>query len=107
MYIYEALVLILASTLFGSIIGSVPSLFFFFSCCCLTCLCPLLRAGFLAGVSLTAQFNLFLDLPFTFSFPYVLYFSVFGMSLVVALLGSYLPARTLRGKQIAHVIKGL
>jgi ABC-type antimicrobial peptide transport system permease subunit len=82
-YIYEALCLILSSVVLGSIIGLIIAL------------------------TLSAQFNLFLELPFVFDFPFALFFSVFGMSIVVAFVGSYLPARKLKDQEIAYVIRGL
>ena len=81
-YIYEALVLIIASVLLGTIIG------------------------FLIGLTLTAQFDLFLALPLKIYFPYTLFFSVLIMSVIVAVVGSWLPVRALRNIQIAQVIKG-
>ncbi len=62
--------------------------------------------GLLIAITLTLQFNLFTEMPFAFDFPYVLFFSVLAMSLFVAVVGSYMPARVLRGKQIASALKG-
>eukprot|EP00762_Andalucia_godoyi_P002414 ANDGO_02681.mRNA.1 FtsX domain-containing protein len=82
-YIYEALVLILSSVVLGSFIG------------------------ILIAITLSLQFNLFLELPFVFDFPFALFFSIFGLSIVIALVGSYLPSRKLKAQQIAYVIRGL
>jgi len=82
-YIYEALCLISSSVFIGSTIGMLVS------------------------VTLTLQFNLFTELAFTFDFPYALFFSVLIMSLLVAIGGSYLPARMLRQKDIAIALKNM
>jgi len=83
MYIYEALCLIISSVLIGTIIGMLVS------------------------ITLTLQFNLFTELAFTFDFPYALFFSVLGMSLIVAVLGSYIPAYELKKKDIAIALKNM
>lgn len=62
--------------------------------------------GFAIGITLTAQFDLFLALPLKIYFPYVLFFTVLAMSIVVAMVGSWLPIRALRHAEIAQVIKG-
>ncbi|EFC47009.1 FtsX domain-containing protein [Naegleria gruberi] len=81
-YIYEALCLVISAFISGTVIGCVIAL------------------------TLTAQFNLFLEMPFQFDFPYYLFFSILIMALICAILGSYLPARNLRKKEIALVIRG-
>lgn len=83
MYIYEALSLIFASVLIGSIVG------------------------ILVAVTLTLQFNLFSELPFTFAFPYALFFSVLGMAVLVAIFGSYIPSYSLKKKDIAIALKNM
>jgi ABC-type antimicrobial peptide transport system permease subunit len=82
-YIYEALCLVASSLLCGFVIGVTIAL------------------------TLTAQFNLFLEMPFQFDFPYILFFSLIAMALVVAVVGSWIPARILRKKEIAIVLRGL
>jgi len=82
MYVYEAISIIMASVVSGSTIG------------------------ILASISLTVQFNLFTELPFWFQFPYLLFFSVIGMSVTVAILGSYIPSKSLKDKPISAVLKG-
>jgi len=82
-YMYEALAIVLASVFIGFIIGDLVS------------------------VTLTLQACLFSELPFTFNFPTILFFSVVGMSVIVAVLGSYLPARVLQKKRIASALKNL
>eukprot|EP01119_Soliformovum_irregulare_P011698 TRINITY_DN2957_c0_g2_i5.p1 TRINITY_DN2957_c0_g2~~TRINITY_DN2957_c0_g2_i5.p1 ORF type:complete len:779 (-),score=230.88 TRINITY_DN2957_c0_g2_i5:26-2362(-) len=83
MYIYEALCLILSSVLIGSVIG------------------------LLVSITLTLQFNLFTELAFTFEFPYALFFAVFGMSLAVSIIGSWLPANGFKKKDIAIALKNM
>eukprot|EP01118_Nematostelium_gracile_P018642 TRINITY_DN8356_c0_g1_i2.p1 TRINITY_DN8356_c0_g1~~TRINITY_DN8356_c0_g1_i2.p1 ORF type:complete len:428 (+),score=120.56 TRINITY_DN8356_c0_g1_i2:64-1284(+) len=83
MYIYEALCLIASSVVIGSFIGLMVS------------------------ITLTLQFNLFTELPFTFDFPYVLFFSVFAMSIGVAVIGSYMPSVQLKKKDIAIALKNM
>jgi len=83
MYIYEALCLILSSVIIGAVIG------------------------LLVSITLTLQFNLFTELAFTFDFPYALFFSVFGMSLAVSIIGSYLPAHGFKKKDIAIALKNM
>ena len=81
-YIYEALCIILAALVLGSM------------------------SGLLIAVTLTLQFDLFSEMPFHFDFPYGLFIFVVIMSAVIAVLGSFLPANEIRKKQIANVLKG-
>ena len=81
-YIYEALCLVVSAFVCGTIIGCV------------------------IAITLTVQFNLFLEMPFQFDFPYYLFFSILAMALICAILGSYFPARGLRKKEIALVLRG-
>jgi ABC-type antimicrobial peptide transport system permease subunit len=81
-YIYEATAIIMAAILLGSTIG------------------------IFIAVTLTLQFNLFTEMPFQFAFPWILFSTVLVMSLLVAVLGSYIPARTLKEKHIAQALKG-
>ncbi|OUM64971.1 hypothetical protein PIROE2DRAFT_8115, partial [Piromyces sp. E2] len=72
-YIYEAICIILSCVVVGTFIG----------------VC--------SATILTMQFNLFMQLPFTLSFPYFMFFEMVFLSLVVAIIGSYVP-----GKQYAE-----
>ena len=81
LYIYEALTLIGSSLLLGS------------------------SVGILVSITLTLQFNLFTEFKFQFDFPYALFFTVVGMSVLVAVLGSFLPANVLRKRNIATALK--
>jgi ABC-type antimicrobial peptide transport system permease subunit len=82
-YIYEALCLVISAVLSGTIIGLTIAL------------------------TLTAQFNVFLETPWEFNFPYWIFASLSVMAIVVAILGSYIPARVLRKKDIAMVLRGI
>jgi len=81
LYIYEAASIISASFLSGSSVGIIIS------------------------ISLTVQFDLFTELPFWFQFPYWLFSGVVVMSIIVAILGSYFPAKTLQAKPISAYFK--
>jgi len=83
MYIYEALSVIISGIFLGSIVG------------------------ILVAITLTLEFNIFMELPFSFDFPVTLFFIVLSMSFVVAIIGSYIPARAFRLKPIASTLKGL
>jgi ABC-type antimicrobial peptide transport system permease subunit len=80
-YVYEALSIVSASILCGTVIG------------------------LLIASSLTLQFNLFTEMPFKLSFPYALFFSMISMALVVAVAGSALPARKFLKRTISDVIR--
>eukprot|EP01090_Pellita_catalonica_P004754 TRINITY_DN14551_c0_g1_i1.p1 TRINITY_DN14551_c0_g1~~TRINITY_DN14551_c0_g1_i1.p1 ORF type:complete len:444 (-),score=74.69 TRINITY_DN14551_c0_g1_i1:87-1376(-) len=82
-YVYEALILVVTSIFFGSTIGV------------------------LIAITLTLQFNLFSELPFEFDFPWGLFFMITSMALLLAVLGSYCPARRQGKKPISFVLKGL
>lgn len=55
--------------------------------------------GLLVSITLTLQFNLFI----TFTFPYTLFFSVFGMSVAVSIIGSWSAAYPLK-KRISPLL---
>eukprot|EP00698_Gefionella_okellyi_P021275 TRINITY_DN6854_c0_g1_i3.p1 TRINITY_DN6854_c0_g1~~TRINITY_DN6854_c0_g1_i3.p1 ORF type:complete len:1058 (+),score=247.33 TRINITY_DN6854_c0_g1_i3:1039-4212(+) len=82
-YVYEALSLIFASVLIGATVGIS------------------------VAITLTLQYNLFTELPFVFAFPLELFVAVVGMSLAVAVLGSYLPAKAVTKRAVALVLRGL
>jgi len=81
-YIYESLSVVLASFILGTVIG------------------------LLIAISLTMQFNLFTEMPFELEFPVFLFFFMFVVSLAVAVLSSFWPARALSTMQISDVVKG-
>ena len=59
----------------------------------------------LVAMTLTLQADLFTELPFEMKFPYFVFFSTVIMSIIVAVLGSYLPAKQLAKKKIAQALK--
>jgi ABC-type antimicrobial peptide transport system permease subunit len=81
-YVYEAVALIASSVVLGTTIG------------------------ILQATTLTLQFNLFTELPFTFDFPLPLYATVIVLSTGAALGGSVFPARKFQRRPIAQVLKG-
>lgn len=80
-YVYEALALVLSSLSLGLIIGLA------------------------IAVSLTLQFNLFTEYPFRFNFPHTLFWSMTGMAVAVAVIGSILPSYSFLRKSISNVIR--
>ena len=83
MYMYEAASIILSSIITGTFIGVVIS------------------------VTLILQFNVFVELPFTFNFPFKLYFTLVTFGLVMGLLGSYYPIYEVNSISLVKVMKGL
>eukprot|EP01133_Synstelium_polycarpum_P010243 gene10243-11942_t len=81
-YMYEALVLIISSVVLGLIIG----------------------LGI--AITLTLQFDLFTQLPFSFQFPYFWFFGVLAASIGTAVFVSVHASTEYRTRQIASVLKG-
>ncbi|KYQ92900.1 hypothetical protein DLAC_05491 [Tieghemostelium lacteum] len=81
-YAYEALVLIFTSMFLGLLIGLGVAL------------------------TLTLQFDLFTELPFSFQFPYYWFFGVLVASIAIAIIGSIQASKEYRYRQIASVLKG-
>ena len=82
LYIYEAIALVLATIVLGTALG------------------------IFTAIILTLQIDLFSELPFTFNFPTTLFFPVVVFSLIVAVVGSYLPTEEFRKKEIAIALRG-
>jgi len=82
-YLYEAGAVVFASFLLGSIVGM------------------------LIASTLTLQFNLFVEMPFRFTFPTMLFTITLVGCVVVAIFSSYLPAIPLMRAQISRVVKGV
>lgn len=76
-YMYETLVCILAASLIGFVIGIGSAL------------------------TLTFQFLMFNELPFKFAFPYTIFFSVFSLAILTAVVSSYTAIKEVRGSSIA------
>lgn len=80
-YIYEAFSVILASIILGLSIGMV------------------------VAITLTLQADLFSEMAFHMAFPTLLFCTTVAMAVIVAFLGSYIPANALRKKPIAQALK--
>jgi len=63
--------------------------------------------GLLVSYTMTAQFLIFTELPFTFSFPTLVFTSVLAMCITTAILASYYSTEEIKKKPIANVLKGL
>ena len=81
-YLYEAATIILTSIIIGTFIGIVIS------------------------SSLILQFDIFLELPFVFNFPYALYFILISVGLFLGLLGSYYPTYAVNTLSLVKIMKG-
>ena len=81
-YLYEAATIILTSIIIGTFIGIVIS------------------------SSLILQFDIFLELPFVFNFPYELYFILVSVGLFLGLLGSYYPTYAVNTLSLVKIMKG-
>ncbi|BFU20761.1 efflux ABC transporter, permease domain containing protein [Entamoeba histolytica HM-1:IMSS-B] len=81
-YIYEALCITFSSIILGSLIG----------------------IGVASLVNL--QFILFLQLPYTFSFPWLNAIIIYVISIVVSITSSFIPSWGLTRKPISNVLKG-
>ena len=81
-YLYEAATIILTSIVIGTFIGIVIS------------------------SSLILQFDVFLELPFVFNFPYELYFILITIGLGLGLLGSYYPTYAVNTLSLVKIMKG-
>lgn len=82
-YIYEAFLLVVTSSLLGIIIGTVTS------------------------YTMNSQQSLFTQLPLAFKFPYLLLFAVLSCSTVFALLASWSPIRAVLSNRIVQILRGL
>lgn len=81
-YLYEAATIILTSIIIGTFIGIIIS------------------------SSLILQFDIFLELPFVFNFPYALYFILISVGLSLGLLGSYYPTYAVNTLSLVKIMKG-
>ena len=81
-YLYEAATIILGSIITGTIIGIIIS------------------------CSLILQFDIFLELPFIFHFPFKLYIILIIVGLTLGMLGSYYPIHEVNSLTLTKIIKG-
>ena len=63
--------------------------------------------GCTTAIVVTLQFNLFTEMPFSFTLDTNLYLVVVCSAIGVTILGAYIPAAKFRFKQIAGTIKGM
>ena len=81
-YMYEAATIILTSIIIGTFIGVIIS------------------------SSLILQFDIFIELPFIFNFPFQLYFILISVGLFLGLLGSYYPTYAVNTLSLVKIMKG-
>ena len=81
-YLYEAAVIIIASTIVGTILGIIIS------------------------SSIILQFDIFFELPFIFNFPFKVYFILIIVGLFLGLLGSYYPIYDVNKINLVKIMKG-
>lgn len=80
-YVYEALAIVISSVIFGTVIGIITA------------------------IVETNLFCTFLDLGVRFIFPTTLFFPILAMSIIIAVVGSYIPATIIRYRPIGSVLK--
>ena len=80
-YVFEALAIVVSSVIFGTVIGIITA------------------------IVETNLFCTFLDLGVRFIFPSTLFFPILAMSIVIAVVGSYIPATIIRHRPIGSVLK--
>lgn len=81
-YIYEAFLLVVASSILGIVIGTITS------------------------YTMNSQQSLFTQLPLAFKFPWLLLFVVLSCSVIFALLASFSPIRTVLSNRIVQILRG-
>ena len=81
LYIYEAFILVLASSLLGICIGTM------------------------VGFSMTIQQSLFTDVPLHFFFPWQQFLTIMGISIACAFLSTFGPTRDLLKKEISAIFR--
>ena len=81
-YVYEAMAVVLTSLLLGTTIGLV------------------------IAASLTAQFNLFTEMPFVMVFPHSLFWTLVVLSVLISIVGSAWPAYSFLRYSISNVLRG-
>jgi hypothetical protein len=81
-YLYEAAAIIVTSIIIGTFIGIIIS------------------------CSLIFQFDIFVELPFIFNFPYKFYFILISVGLFLGLLGSYYPIYSINKYSLVKIMKG-
>lgn len=80
-YLYESLAVTITACLLGLVIG------------------------FLLALTLSLQFNLFLELPFFMAFPYALTFTMLGLAVVTTVVGTVVPLNNVNRQSISSILK--
>jgi ABC-type antimicrobial peptide transport system permease subunit len=62
--------------------------------------------GLTIALTLTAQFYLFIELPFKLAFPTILFVSMIVMSLGTTFFAVWIPVKDVNKKKIASILKG-
>ena len=81
-YVYEAMTVVITSLVLGTTIGIV------------------------IAASLTAQFNLFTEMPFVMVFPHSLFWTLVVLSVIISVVGSAWPAYRFLRYSISNVLRG-
>lgn len=80
-YLYESLAVTIAASILG------------------------LCVGFILALTLSLQFNIFLELPFFVEFPYLLVSIMVVLGLVVTVIGTVMPLNDVNKRTIASILK--
>jgi ABC-type antimicrobial peptide transport system permease subunit len=114
-YMYEAFILVLSSSLLGIIIGTLPFSLHFctktstFVACAHAHHCAMLLyidiAGSAVGYTLLLQRILFTQLPLPFRFPWQILIIVFTCSLIFAFVSSYGPITSVMKRSIVQILR--
>lgn len=80
-YLYESMAVTLSASILGLIVG------------------------FILALTLSLQFNLFLELPFFVAFPYTLTFTMLGLAIITTVFGTVVPLRQVNKRAIAGILK--
>ena len=82
-YMYESLSLTLAAALLGSF------------------------TGVMVALVLSIQFNLFVELPLSFEFPFLMFFTMLVLAVLTAVFGSYIPVKNIEKHKISSILRGI
>ena len=81
-YLYEALIVFISSALLG------------------------LLVGFVLATTLSLQFNIFIELPLTIEFPFLLVSSMLLLGILITVLGTIIPLRAVnKNRTISGILK--
>ena len=80
-YIYEAFCVTLSAVSLGCVVGIILALI------------------------VTAQFYMFLELPFVMAFPTIMFLTMIGLALITTFFGSYIPTQGINKREIAQILR--